>query len=156
MIAYDEIYARGHPNIKATHRTTLEITREKHLTPRGDCIIGVASNKAARDLNSDLKKILRRPDSIIVIILRTNNHMDYILAIGSEKLILSDDKRIIVRKSTYVEPATIAIRSNKAARDIDRGLIDELKSNDTILRVRIIGLTLDEIYPVNISVGSIV
>ncbi len=156
MIAYDEVYARGHPNIRATHRTTLEITREKHLTPRGDCIIGVASNKAARDLSDDLKKIIKRPDSIIIVILRTSNHMDYVLATGSEKLVLSDNKRIIIRKSTYVEPATIAIRSNKAAKDIDRGLINELKNSNTVLRVRIIGLTLDEVYSVNIGVGSII
>jgi hypothetical protein len=156
MIAYDEIYARGHPNIKAIHRTTLEITREKYLTPRGDCIIGVASDKAARDLNDDLKKIIKRSDSIIVIILRTNNYMDYILATGSDKLILGDDKKVIIRKSTYIEPATIAIRSNKAARDIDRRLINELRNSDTVLRVKIIGLTLDEIYSVNIGVGGIV
>ena len=33
--------AYGHPYITATHKNTFEFTREKHLTLKGDCIIGV-------------------------------------------------------------------------------------------------------------------
>jgi hypothetical protein len=29
------IHARGHENVRATHATTIEVTKEEHLTPRG-------------------------------------------------------------------------------------------------------------------------
>lgn len=156
MKAYDVVVAHGHPNIKATHRTTIEITKEEHLTPKGDCIIGVASNKSVNDLRPELKNILKRNDSIIVFILYVDELMDYILATGSKDLLLHDEKRLIIRKSTYIEPATIAIRSNKAARDIDRRIIEKLKDPATVLKIHIVGLTLDEIQPININVGSII
>ena len=33
--------ARGHENIRGVHKTTFEFTKEKELTLKGDCIIGV-------------------------------------------------------------------------------------------------------------------
>lgn len=156
MKAYDIIIARGHPNIKATHKTTIEITKENYLTPRGDCIIGVASNKSANDLRPELKNILKQDNTIAVFILYVGELMDYILATGSKNLLIQDEKKLIIRKSTYIEPATIAIRSNKAAKDIDRRMVEKLRDPNTILKIYIVGLTLDEIKPINISIGSIV
>ena len=36
--------AWGHPGIKATHRTTLMLTKDADCTARGDCIIGVRAD----------------------------------------------------------------------------------------------------------------
>ncbi|HIG98004.1 TPA: DUF371 domain-containing protein, partial [Candidatus Woesearchaeota archaeon] len=36
--------AHGHPNILATHRTTLEITKDSELTTRGNCVVAVAAD----------------------------------------------------------------------------------------------------------------
>jgi len=55
------IHCRGHENVKATHRSTLEITTEDFLTPRGDCIICVSADKSLRDLSDDFKEALRTP-----------------------------------------------------------------------------------------------
>ncbi|MDQ3935984.1 MAG: DUF371 domain-containing protein [Actinomycetota bacterium] len=35
--------ALGHPNIRATHRKTLELTRESEIGPRATCVVGVAA-----------------------------------------------------------------------------------------------------------------
>ena len=51
MQAREVITAKGHKNILATNRNTVEITRESHLSKRGDCIIAVASNKGVGDLS---------------------------------------------------------------------------------------------------------
>ncbi|MCD6301577.1 MAG: DUF371 domain-containing protein, partial [Staphylothermus sp.] len=59
MVVVDVLYGRGHPNIRATHKTTLEITKEPHVTPRGDCIIAVNATKATKDLDPELKNIIR-------------------------------------------------------------------------------------------------
>ncbi len=156
MVVIDVLYAKGHPNIKATHKTTLEITRETYVTPRGDCIIAVNATKAAKDLDPRLKKVIRRDDAIIVVVLETNGLKDIILAMGSSELLLSSQNKIIIRKSTYIESATLGIKSNKAARDIDRRLVEKLKNPDTVIKVKIIGLLLEEIESINKGVGSIV
>ena len=156
MVVVDVLYAKGHPNIKATHKTTLEITKEEYITPRGDCIIAINATKAVKDLDPVLKSIIRRNDAIIIVVLETDNLKDVVLAMGSQELLLSNDNKIIIRKSTYIEPATLGIRSNKAARDIDRRLIERLKNPDTVLKIKIIGLLLEEIESINKGIGSII
>ncbi|MGB9674949.1 MAG: DUF371 domain-containing protein, partial [Nanopusillaceae archaeon] len=38
------INVKGHKLVKATHKSTLEITKDNFLTERGDCIIGINSS----------------------------------------------------------------------------------------------------------------
>ncbi len=152
---HETIRAYGHPMIRATHRTTFEITKDPYLTPRGDCIIGINADKSVDDLDPRVKDMIRRDNAIIIIVLRVGQVQDIVLAQGSAKLQLSDQRRIIIRKSTYVEPATLAIRANKAARDINRVLIDMLrKGAELILDIYILGL--DEICSPYKNIGSII
>lgn len=132
-IAVDYVEARGHPNVRGTHPTTFEITKEEGLTPRGDCIIGVGANKGAHELSEELKEVLRKDDSLLLVILKTEKHMDYVLARGSSALTMEDPSKIIIRKSAYVNGATVAIMANKAAADIDRGLIADMKEGGRLL-----------------------
>ncbi|HUT17100.1 MAG TPA: DUF371 domain-containing protein, partial [Acidobacteriota bacterium] len=55
----EDIVGYGHKNIQATHKTTLEFTKDKHLSKKGDCIVAVAVDKALTDLNAELKENLR-------------------------------------------------------------------------------------------------
>jgi hypothetical protein len=41
MRIFEKIEAWGHPNVSANNRTTFEVTKEDHLTRRGDCIIAI-------------------------------------------------------------------------------------------------------------------
>ena len=50
--------AWGHENVRATHRSTFEVTKDDYLTPRGDCIVGIRSEAAARDLPEWLRMLL--------------------------------------------------------------------------------------------------
>lgn len=138
-IAVDIIEAWGHINVRATHETTFEITKEKELTPRGDCIIGVNATKSAADLNEELKNIIRNNEAILLIVLITENHRDTVIAKGSSKLTLSNPIKIIIRKSSYISDATIGIYSNKAAIDINRELINDLRKGAK-LTVMLIGI----------------
>ena len=52
------IFAQGHENILGTHKTTLEFTKDKHLTKKGDCIVAVAADKALADLSAEFKENL--------------------------------------------------------------------------------------------------
>ena len=117
--------ARGHPNVTATHGTTLEITKEGWLTERGNCIVGVSSEASAADLPGWLKDAIRG-GSEVVLVLCAGDVCDSLVGRGDPGLELSDPRRMIVRRSTYKEPATLMVRSNKAARDVDRRLVDLL------------------------------
>ena len=56
-----EIQFSGHENIRSNHQKTIEITKESHLTPSGDCIVGVNASASCADLPPLLKKKLQNP-----------------------------------------------------------------------------------------------
>ncbi len=120
------IKAYGHPLIKATHKSTFEITKDNYLTPRGDCIIGIKASHSVKDLPIELKEHLKKGGKI-EIILKVDDLEDKIIAYGHPNLILTNERSIVVRRSTFIDDRTLAIRANKAAKDIRRDLIEELK-----------------------------
>ena len=121
------IKAKGNKLIKATHKSTLEITKDSFLTERGDCIIGISSNYSVKDLPGDLKDHLLNEGKIKITI-KVDDLIDDIIAYGSKRLLLTNDKSIVIRKSNYIDDRTLAINSNKSAIDIDRKLIERLKN----------------------------
>lgn len=140
IVELDVVSFRGHPNIRATHKTTFEITRETYLSPRGDCIIGVNADKGLADLSQELKRVIRSEGSVILVLLVDElGEYDLVLGRGDPRLELSDEKRIIVRRSTYVSQNTLAILSSKSASDLKRSLIEDLKRGVSA-RAYIIGL----------------
>lgn len=141
VAAIDVVSFRGHPNIRATHETTFEITKETYLTPKGDCIIGVSADKGLADLSRELKQVVKSEASLVLLLLvdELGEH-DLVLGRGDPQLELSDEKRIIVRKSTYVSRDTLAVSSSKSAADLKRSLIENLKRGVSA-RAYIIGLT---------------
>lgn len=145
MRAREVVHARGHYNVRAVHRTTIEITKEEHLTTRGDCIVGVAADKSASDLSEVFKALVRRPDSVVFARFTAGGVSDVLVAQGHPGLVLSDDKKIIIRRSEYIEPATIGVRANKAARDLRRDLVEALRRGAELV-VELVVLTLDEVY----------
>ncbi|MEM2005204.1 MAG: DUF371 domain-containing protein [Zestosphaera sp.] len=132
---------KGHANVRATHETTFEITKDLELSPRGDCIIGVGADKALADLNRELREIIRSKDSLVVILIIDElGKRDVVLGSGDLQLELSDGRRLIVRKSSYVNSSTLAIRATKSAADLNRELIEDLKRG-VHAEAYIIGLT---------------
>lgn len=131
------IRCRGHENVKATHRSTLEITREDFLTPRGDCIICVSADKALSDLSEDFKEALRRGAKLRVVI-RAGDVADELIAQGNPDLKLESPISMVIRKSDYVDGRTLAIRANKAAKDISRELVELLNNPETEVIVELI------------------
>jgi len=131
------IHCRGHENVKAIHRSTLEITREDFLTPRGDCIICVSADKALSDLSMEFKNALRRGARLRVVIL-AGEISDELIAYGSPELKLESPVSMVIRKSDYVDARTLAIRANKAAKDIKRELVELLRSPETLVTVELI------------------
>jgi hypothetical protein len=137
MILREKFVAKGHENIKATHRSTIEITKEEHVTPRGDCIIAVSSEKALTDLDPLLKDKIRS-GWYVATIFKNDDIIDHVIGRGDPRLTLRDPVRIIIRKSDFIDDKTLMIRSDKAAIDLDRRLVSRLKDRKSILEIEII------------------
>ncbi len=133
------VRARGHPNIRATHPTTFEITRERHLTPRGDCIVAVGADKGARDLSNAFKSAARQPGSTIIITIEVPSAgiSERILARGHPALTFEHPTDMVVRKSAYTCGRTIAVMADKAAKDLSRELVKALRDPEAIVIVRL-------------------
>ena len=73
----DEVIFFGHPNIQSLHLRAIEVTKNPNLTLRGDCIIGVRANKACKDLNPSLQRLLKKEDSVVRLsIIRCSRYSD--------------------------------------------------------------------------------
>ena len=122
------IFAHGHKNILATHKTTIEITKETELSKKGNCIIAVGANKAINELSEDFKKKLRSKNSKLTIQIEVNGLNDELIAKGFPILILTNTRDMVIRKSSYICDRTLAIKSNKAANDLSRKLVMKLRN----------------------------
>ncbi len=122
----------------AKHPTTFEITKDSELSKRGDCVLAVQATKGLTDLSVEFKRLCRSNKARVFVELQAGGIVESIEGRGSSRLKLNHSKEIVGRKSTYVSDRTIMIRADKAACDIDRELIDTLKSSSTKVQVRII------------------
>lgn len=127
MEMIEVIIARGHNNIQATHKTTLEITKEAHLTKKGACIIAVSADKAGNDLSLRFKESLRKQNARLIILIKAGEATEVVNAWGSPQLTLTDSTDMVIRKSNYICDRTLAINADKAACDLPRDLVKELK-----------------------------
>ena len=123
----DVVEFRGHPNVRAEHPTTLEVTRDEFLTPRGDCIVGVAGSKGTSDIDSCVKEVLRSGGKLVAVVLVEGGPFDYLVAEGSNLMTFTEGRKVIIRRSTYVDGSTIGIRATKAAKDIRRDVVEALR-----------------------------
>ena len=122
------IFGYGHENIRATHKTTLEFTKEKHLTKKGDCIIAVAADKGLADLSREFKENLRKPNAKLTILIEAGGITEQVQACGSQQLILTHPTDAVIRKSSYQCARTLAIHADKAADDLSRELVKKLEN----------------------------
>ena len=133
--ASEVILAYGHENVRATHRTTLEITKEPHLSAGGTCIIAVSANKALADLSSEFKNVMRQSGAELAVLLEAEKTVDLLKARGSSRLTLSHPTDIVIRKSDYACDRTLAIRADKAACDLSRDIVPKLKTHGQRVKI---------------------
>ena len=135
MKVTEVVEAWGHENVLSTHKSTFEITREKDITKRGDCIIAVRSSKGASDISSKFKQFVKKKGVKIMISIECDKFSEKINAEGSPFLSFVDDTDLIVRKSSYVCGRTIAINADKAAIDLSRQLIRKLQHSTQKIQI---------------------
>lgn len=126
-----EIQFSGHENIRSNHQKTIEITKESHLTPQGDCIVGVNATASCADLPDALKDKLKNPDSKITLLISVENHEFVINGKGHQDLILTHEEDIVIRKSDFVCPRTLAVKCDKASDLLPRDMVALLRNPGT-------------------------
>lgn len=130
--------ARGHPNITASHRTTLMVTREPDVTLRGDCIVAVAAEKGLRDLDPQVKEAMRIRDAKIRLILQADGLTFQVSGRGDPRLTLSHPTDIVTRRSSYVCDRTLMIGADKAANDIEPRLVRMLQKREQVVNITLV------------------
>ena len=124
--------AYGHPNITATHQTTIMTTKDSHLTKNGDCIVAIKSEKALSDLGPDFKKAARNHDAKIILKINVNGEVFEVTGRGHPELTYQHSHDIVARKSGFICDRTLMIDADKAACDIHPSFIEQLQHSTQI------------------------
>jgi len=126
-----EIDFLGHENIRSNHQKTIEITKESHLTSQGDCIVGVNATSCCADLPQELKDKLKIPGAKITFSIRVGKHEFVLEGKGHPDLILTHSEDIVIRKSDFICPRTLAIKCDKASDLLPREMVSLLQNPKT-------------------------
>ena len=127
--------AYGHKNILATHKTTLEFTKDNELSLKGDCIVGVKADFELKEIKQFIKNSNNKKISITIKtiskIKKYKKIQETIIAEINPNF--DDDREFVIRKTDFVSERTFAIKANKAAFDLNKDLINYLmkKKNKT-------------------------
>lgn len=133
MKVTETIRCRGHPNVISRHSTTFEITKEEHLTCKGDCIIAVGAEKGAADLSPGFRAALARDDAILVTRLTCGNKSVIVTSQGSAGLVLDHPTDMVWRRSRHLCGRTVGVGSDQTAKTLPRELIACLRKGGELL-----------------------
>lgn len=122
----ERLVCRGHPNVRALHRSTFEITKEEHLTRSGTCILAIHADKGPCDFNSEFRQSLMADSALLVTTLTAGSESCTIHAHGSSRLTLDHPTDLVWRRSSYIDSRTVAIHADRTAQTLPRALIAAL------------------------------
>ena len=126
-----EIEFFGHENIRSNHKKTIEITKELHLTPRGDCIIGVNASSSCADLPQELKNKLKNSKTNVHFLIKVGDYEFALQGKGHPDLTLTHDEDIVLRKSDFICPRTLSVKCDKASDSVPREMVSNLQNPKT-------------------------
>ena len=126
MEAQEIIRCRGHPLVLGTHPTTFEVTREVHLTKKGNCIIGISADKSCDRLSAEFKRVLTHDDAVLITRLSCDGKTVEVKSRGSSQFTLDHPTDMVWRRSSFVCGRTIGIMSDHVAATLPDGLLANL------------------------------
>jgi len=126
MEAQEIIHCRGHPLVLGTHPTTFEVTREVHLTKKGNCIIGISADKGCDRLSAEFKRVLTHDDAVLITRLSCDGKTAEVESRGSSQFTLDHPTDMVWRRSSFVCGRTIGIMSDHVAATLPEGLLANL------------------------------
>ena len=114
---------------------TLEITKEAHLTKRGDCIVATYASKGCADLSPEFSKLMRNNETHVTLTIKAGERSETITGRGDTKLTLTHPTDLVARKSIYTCNRTIMVQANKSASDLNREFVKMLRDPCTQIRI---------------------
>ena len=133
----DSFRAWGHPNITSTHKTTLMVTKDEHLSKRGDCIIAVRAEKALVDLPPELKGRIRDEKAVVTLTMETGDQRLVVRGRGHPGLTLGDPSDMVIRKSGFICDRTLMIGADTASIDILPEFVRHIGSHKSEIHISI-------------------
>ena len=121
--------AFGHKNIRATHPTTLEFTKDTYLSSRGDCIVGVGAIFELQRLKPFLLK------EKIKITLCADGMKEEIVAAPNPTF--TSIKEMVIRTTGFQSERSFAVYATKSAAGLRKDFKSLLCRPETIVTVTI-------------------
>ena len=135
MEVTEVVTAYGHSLVQAAHRTTIEVTKDPHLTKKGDCIIAVKADRSLMDLSQSFKDAARNSRAKITVTIEAGDEKETVTAHGDAGLTFTHPADMVIRKSSYVCSRTLAVKADKAAVDLSKSLVEKLRDPDQKVRI---------------------
>jgi hypothetical protein len=135
MEAQEIIRCRGHLLVRGTHPTTFEVTRDVHLTKKGNCIIGISADKGCNGLSSEFKRVLTHDDAVLITRLSCDGKMVEVKSRGSSQFTLDHPTDMVWRRSSFVCGRTIGIMSDHVAATLPEGLLANLVAGKEMILI---------------------
>jgi len=126
------VTAHGHENVAGTHGSTFELTSDDYLTPAGDCIVGVESDRVPCEFDDAFVTACQDATAKVTVTLEAGGHTDRVCARGHPDLTFESARSLVVRTSEYVDDRTVAVGADHAAADLSRALIDALADGSAL------------------------
>ena len=145
-----QITCKGHPNIRASHAKTFEITTDPSISQTGTCIIGVES-----EYDEDQLLALR---GRVKVTLQCDGFEDIVLARINPSFRRGDP--LIFRRNDKIQPRTFCLSASKGSSQLNRDLINALQKENAELTIDIEALQKDEdvdkgvVYVVGMPIGD--
>ena len=130
--------AYGHQNIIGEHKTTIELTSENYLSPRGTCIIGVRADLTLNGLDAEFKLLALLGTTTIELRMSVDGLVEKVTGTGGSGLIYSDLTSMVARTSSYECGRTLMINADKAASDLSRNFVERLKDSNAVIDCELI------------------
>ncbi len=130
--------AYGHQNIMGEHKTTVELTSEDYLSPRGTCIIGVRTDLTLNELDAEFKQLALLGTTTIVLKMSVDGLEEEVTGTGGSGLTYSDPTSMVARTSSYECGRTLMINADKAASDLSRNFVERLKDSKAVIDCELI------------------
>jgi len=124
--AIEVVRARGHENVRADHRSTLEVTSDDYLTPAGDCIVAVSADRVPADFDTAFVAACQDHDATITATIEAGDHTATVTGRGHPDLSFENERSHVLRTSTYVDDRTVLVDADAAAADLDPALVETL------------------------------
>ena len=130
--------AHGHQNILGTHKTTLEFTKDKEVSLKGDCIAGVNADFDLSKIKNFIKKVKNNITITIKPISKNKKYQKTKETIYAEfNPSFNSNTEFVIRKTDFVSERTFATKADKAAFELNKDLIAFLKERKNKISVSI-------------------